>query len=128
MNFLSVTFCYFDGRIFVNFPPPIDLADSNAPVKICKRTECIVFKKMWRCIRIQLSCKHFPRSMAVINSFLKYPRILSSCSSFILYVGGFLEEIATISKTSLVNCGLRPFLIDESNSVSNFTHGFSESS
>ena len=34
------------------------------------------------------------------------PRIISSGSSFIVSVGGFLEEIATITKTSFVNCGL----------------------
>ena len=31
-----------------------------------------------------------------------------------MYVGGFLEEIATISKTSCVNCGLKRFLKDKS--------------
>ena len=35
---------------------------------------------------------------------------MSSRSSFIVYIGGFQEEIASISKTSCVNCGLEPFL------------------
>ena len=34
---------------------------------------------------------------------------------FIVYVGGFLEEIATISKTFFLNCGFYPFLEGKSN-------------
>ena len=35
-----------------------------------------------------------------------FPRKTSSCSSLIVYVGGFLVAMATISKTSCVNCRL----------------------
>ena len=38
------------------------------------------------------------------------PSITSTCSSFIVYVEGFLEDIVTISKTSCLNCGLWRFL------------------
>ena len=48
--------------------------------------------------------------MTLIESFRwNLTPIISSCSSFIVYVGGFLEEIATILKTSRVNCGSQPF-------------------
>ena len=40
--------------------------------------------------------------------------MISSCSSFIVYVGGFPEQTAAISKTSCVNCDLQPFLKGQS--------------
>ena len=36
--------------------------------------------------------------------------MISACSSFFVYVGGFLEEIATTSKISFVNYSLDSFV------------------
>ena len=41
---------------------------------------------------------------------MNLPRIVSSCSSILMYVGGFLNKKSTTSKTSFVNCGFWTFL------------------
>ena len=83
--------------------------------KVCGWAKCIVCKKLCRCIRSQFHCKRFHCWIKLINSFCSnLPRIISSGSSSFVYVGGFLEGIATTSRIFCVNRGLQIFLKCES--------------
>ena len=75
--------------------------------KYFKWTESVVWKELRRRVGNQLDCKWIHTQMTLFSSFSQnFPRTTSSCSSLIVYVGGFLVAMATFSQISCVNCGL----------------------
>ena len=72
-----------------------------------KWTERIVWKELQKCVGNQLDCIRIHTQMNLTISFSwNFPRIDSSCSFLIVYVGVLLVAMATFSKISCVNCGL----------------------
>ena len=101
------------GRTVPKMQLDIDLHVPVASAKFWKKRMSFVWKKLCRCVSKQIFVNEANVKGLFSNCFWwNLPSIVSTRSSCVVYVEGFLEDIVTISKTSCVNCscGLWRFL------------------